>query len=402
VTDEGATGLEARLREQAEEVGFALFGIASADATEHMDFYRGWLGEGRHGEMAWLAREDSVRRRADLTTTLADVRSIVVVAHEYHQPDSPDVLADPATAVVAQYARGDDYHDVVKKKLLGLLAWLRAAAPEAVEGRAYVDTGPILERDLARRAGLGWFGKNTMLISPGKGSYFFLGLLLLDVPLTPTGAFEDDRCGTCSACLDACPTGALLGRDDSGAPVIDARRCISYLTIELRSPIPRELRAGIGNRVFGCDICQEVCPWNARFAEPASEDAYRPREGLELPGLTELADELLGMDDEGFRERFRKSPLRRTKREGLLRNVCVALGNLLAVSDGPGASSIVSLLERALRDPHPLVRGHAAWALGRVSTELPEAGTVRSLLSGHAMAESDPDVTDEIEAALAI
>jgi epoxyqueuosine reductase len=259
------------VRAEARRLGIRKLGIASPDPSAHMDFYREWLARGFHGEMGYLARTDALARRADLRGTMPDVRSVVVVAQEYFQEDPPGIPEDPARGVVARYARGTDYHDVLKTRLQDLLAWirrevrLRGLASE-VRGFAYVDTGPILERDLARRAGLGWLGKNTMLIHPRQGSYAFLGILLLDLPLPPDPPFEADRCGSCRACLDACPTGALLGRDDSGAPVMDARRCISYLTIELKGPLPRDLRPRIGNRIFGCDICQEVCPFNMRFA----------------------------------------------------------------------------------------------------------------------------------------
>jgi epoxyqueuosine reductase len=376
------------VREHALALGFALVGVARPDPSDHMGFYRSWIAAGRHGEMAYLAREDAVARRADLAQTMSDVASMVLVAHEYAQPDPEGVPEDPSRAVVARYARGADYHHVVKEKLEILLAWMGARVEGGVRGRPYVDTGPILERELARRAGIGWFGKNTMLINPERGSYFFIGLLLVDALLEADEPFADDRCGTCTACLQACPTGALLGRDESGAPVMDARRCISYLTIELRSAIPVELRSGIGNRVFGCDICQEVCPWNERFGRAASEEAYRARAGLDGPSLVDLAGRLLAMDDDGFREAFRRSPLKRTGRAGLLRNVCVALGNW---RDAEACAP----LERALADPSPLVRSHAAWALGRV-------GGVRSLdaLEHRMCVEPDEGVRDEIAAAL--
>jgi epoxyqueuosine reductase len=393
-----ASGVRSRLEAHARDLGFTLFGISKPDASAHMSLYGQWLAEGRHGEMAYLGREDSVARRADLRLTMDDVRSVVVVGQEYYAEDEPETTADPSRAIVARYARGDDYHEVVKKKLLALLASLDGSVEGGVAGRAYVDTGPILERDLARRAGLGWFGKNTMLISPTRGSYFFLGLLLVDIEIDPSGAFADDRCGTCSSCLEACPTGALLGRDASGAPVMDATRCISYLTIELRGPVPRQLRSGIGNRVFGCDICQEVCPWNVRFAEPSAEVAFSPREGLDLPPLTALAAEVLALDEEGFRARFRRSPIKRAKREGLLRNLCVALGNELVAEAGhpdDAASEVLSVLERALSDAHPLVRGHAAWALGRSRHQ-----RARTALSERLDAEADEWVVDEVRAAL--
>ena len=377
------------LKRRAREEGFSLVGIAPAERSEHSDFYRSWIDAGRHGEMAYLSRPDAVRRRADLAETMAEARSCLVVAHEYAVPDPPGAPDDPSRAVVARYARGDDYHDVVLPKLERLLAWLGERVEGGVRGRAYVDTGPILERELGRRAGLGWFGRNTMLIHPGRGSYFFLGVLLLDVELPADEPFTEDRCGSCRACLDACPTGALLGRDADGAPVMEARRCISYLTIELRGSIPIELRPAIGNRVFGCDICQEVCPWNERFARPTEEPAYTPREVLQGPSLVALAERLLAVDEEGFRTFFRASPVRRAKRAGLLRNVCVALGNW-------GAGDAVPTLGRALADASPLVRAHAAWALGRVRTE-PAANS----LTGRLSAEADPEVRREILAALA-
>ena len=253
-----------------------------------------------------------------------------------------------------------------------------------------MDTGPVLERELAQRAGLGWLGKNTMLIHPRRGSYFFLGLLLLDLELAPSGPFGADHCGSCRACLDACPTGALLGRDQTGAPVMDARRCISYLTIELKGPIPRALRPAMGNRIFGCDICQEVCPWNVKFAEPADEPAYRAGPDTDGPALMDL----MGMAEEEFSQRFSGSPIKRAKRKGFLRNVAVALGNWLGSLEEP-AEEAVAVLVAALSDVEPLVRGHAAWALGR-------AGTASAMfaLGQQAEVESDPWVSEEISAAL--
>ena len=349
--------LTTEIKERARDLGFDLVGVASVEPSAHMDLYRTWIADGAHGDMGYLAREDAVDRRADLEATLPSLKTAVVVGHDYYQGDAPGLPEDPATAVVARYARGRDYHNVIKKRLLKLHRWIEARSDGPVLGRAYVDTGPILERELAMRGGLGWFGKNTMLINPRRGSYFFLGVLLLDVELDADEPFVEDHCGTCRSCLDACPTGALLGRDARGAPVMDARRCISYLTIEHRGSIPVELRPLMGNRVYGCDICQEVCPWNERFATQADEPAYRAREGLDGPTLLELAERLLAVDDDGFREMFRGSPMKRAKRAGLLRNVCVALGNW-------GAAEAEPVLRRALEDPDPMVREHAAWALG--------------------------------------
>lgn len=388
----GAAGraLAGALRARALEEGFAMAGVTTPATSDHIGFYRGWIGDGRHGEMAYLARPDAVHRRGDLTATMSEVRSCLVVAHEYGTGGTADaeVGDDPSRAVIARYARGDDYHDVVLAKLRRLLGWLDGQVAGGVRGRPYVDTGPILERDLARRAGLGWFGRNTMLIHPERGSYFFLGVLLLDVGLPAEEPFTEDRCGTCHACLDACPTGALLGRDASGAPVIDARLCISYLTIELRGAISPELRPAIGNRVFGCDICQEVCPWNERFGRAAEEAAYAARGGLLGPGLVDLAERLLELDEDGFRAHFRGSPLLRARREGLLRNVCVGLGNW-------GAGEALPALGRALGDPSGLVRGHAAWALGRVG-----GAGARDALRRRLAIETDRGVRQEIDVAL--
>ncbi len=353
--------LTSRLKEQARGLGFGLVGIASVEPSDHLGLYTRWVREDKHGEMAYLAREDALARRSDLRGTLASVRSAVVVGDEYFQEDPPGVPADPARAVIARYARGLDYHETIKRRLIELRGWIQAAAAVPVEARAYVDTGPVLERELAQRAGVGWFGKNTMLIHPKRGSYFFLGVLLLDLDLDEDEPFQEDHCGTCRSCLEACPTGALLGRDGSGAPVMDATRCISYLTIEHRGPIPVELRPLMGNRVYGCDICQEVCPWNERFAEPSDDPAYGAREGLDGPSLLNLTDELLSLSSEEFSARFRKSPIKRAKRAGLLRNLCIALGNW-------GMGDAESILARALGDDEPMVRGHAAWALGRIDT----------------------------------
>jgi len=281
---------------------------------------------------------------------------------------SPD---DPSRAVIARYARGRDYHRVMKKKLLLLLHRIEQETGRTLErARAYIDTGPVLERELALRAGLGWFGKNTMLLHPKRGSYFFLGALLLELDLEPDVPFEKDHCGRCRACLDACPTGALLGRDESGAPVMDARLCISYLTIENRGPIPRELRPLIGNRVFGCDICQEVCPFNRKFSTPSSEPSFasrgagEPPFGVQLepgasgshPGTASpaLMDLLSTALDEAAWDSFSKgSAIGRAGRAGFARNVCVGLGNW-------ASSEAVAVLVAALADCEPLVRAHAA------------------------------------------
>lgn len=371
----------------ARSLGFSLFGVTTAEPTDHMPFYRAWLDRSFHGEMAYLARPDAQDRRAALEATMESVRSVIVVGDMYGRP-GPSDADDPSVGVIARYARGRDYHRVVKRKLLALHRWLDGEMPGGVRGRAYVDTGPILERDLARRAGLGWYGRNTMLINPSRGSYFFVGLLLVDVALTPTTPFDADRCGTCHACLDACPTGALLGRDEDGAPIIDARRCISYLTIELRGSIPVELRPAIGNRIYGCDICQEVCPWNERFAAEATEPGYAargpgerpigvetvrgeavgldrpPHPGTEAPSLVEL----MRMNRDDWEAFSRGSAIRRVGHAGFRRNVAVAIGNWLSELD-EAPEGAATVLTEALEDDSDLVREHALWALGRPGRE---------------------------------
>jgi epoxyqueuosine reductase len=383
--------LEARAR----EMGLSGIGICPGTPSAHGSFYRRWLEKGFHGEMRYLSRGDAVARREDLGLTLEGVRSVVVVTQEYFQEDAPGVPEDPARGVVARYARGVDYHDVLKGRLLDLLLWLRAearalgVAPE-VRGVPYVDTGPILERELAQRAGLGWYGKNTMLIHPRRGSYFFLGVLLLDLELAPSGPFRADRCGSCRACLDACPTGALLGRDDAGAPVMDARRCISYLTIELKGPIPRALRPAVGNRIFGCDICQEVCPFTRKFSVVAVESDYAARPAWEaewdrdeddpegegpIEAVIPTTDgpalvDLMRMSEGEWDAYTRGSAMRRVGYAGLRRNVAIALGNWLAERDTPDPEAVGELVA-ALSDEDEVVAEAAAWALGRVGERSP-------------------------------
>jgi epoxyqueuosine reductase len=319
--------LEDRLKAAAYGLGFDLCGIAAFGPADTSAQFDAWLAAGYHGEMAYLAR-----RRA-----VTGVTHAIVVALDYggKEPDGP----------VARYARGRDYHDVMLERLAELHRWLEAEVGRPVSGKAYVDTGPILERDLARRAGLGWFGKNTMLIHPRLGSFFFLGALLVDLELTADAPFESERCGTCTRCLDACPTQALV------APgVMDARRCISYLTIELKGAIPETLRSALGDHVYGCDVCQDVCPWNVRFARALDEPALAPRAEID-------AVEMLALDDAGFRERYRGTAITRAKRRGLARNAAVVLGNR-------GDASALPVLERAAsEDPDPVVREHAAWAI---------------------------------------
>ena len=343
VTD---SSLETAVKAQAFGLGFDLVGITRTGVAESAGHFEQWLADGHAGTMAYMERHTDVRR--DTRRPFDGGTSAIVVALNYggREPTGP----------VARYARGDDYHDVMGRKLDALHAWIEVHLGRPVAGRRYVDTGPLLERDLARRAGLGWFGKNTNLINPQLGSFFFIGTLLVDLVLDPDAPFEADRCGSCTRCLDACPTNAFA------APrVLDANKCIAYLTIELREAIPVELREAIGALVYGCDICQDVCPWNVRFAAPLREEAFRPRDIVASNDARTIALELLAMDAEAYQKAFRGSPMKRAKLSGLQRNAAVALGNI-------GDARDVEPLTRAVEDAEPPGREHAAWALTAIAS----------------------------------
>lgn len=340
------------VRAYAHSLGFDLVGFAPVLTPAHALFFRKWLEQGFHGEMAYLAR--TADARCDPQQVLPGAKSAVVVGLNYAPAVSP-VADDPARGVFARYALGDDYHEVMERKLRQLLEFIRQQYPDC-RAKIYVDAGPVLERDLAWRAGLGWFGKNTLLINTHRGSYFLLGEILLDVELEyDQPAFGG--CGKCTRCMEACPTGAIV------APyVLDARRCISYLTIELRGSIPEELRPKMGNRIFGCDICQEVCPFNQPRphaplrSAPTNEPRFAPREATLAPKLVDL----LRMSEEEFRTAFRNSPVRRAKWRGFRRNVAVALGN----SRGPDALPV--LQQELEHESEPVVREHLQWAIHRL------------------------------------
>ena len=366
--------LTRKVKALARELGFAPVGITSADPPENWAFYKSWVDKGYAGEMGYLQR--NLDRRADPATLVPGARSIICVGMNY-LPETADDSPKEPSGRISCYARGDDYHDVMKAKLLKLLEGIRELDP-GTEGRAYVDTGPVLEREFASRAGLGWFGKHTNLIEKRSGSWFFIGELIVTTELSPD-APATDHCGTCTKCIEACPTDAILE-----PYVLDSNRCISYLTIELKGPIPKDLREGMGDWVYGCDVCQDVCPWNLKQARSTAEPAFQARAGFERPDLREL----LGLDQEAFSTRFRKSPIKRTKRRGLLRNAAVALGNV-------GDESDVAALAGALADDEPLIRRHAAWALGRIGGD----DALKALLEGLDR-EADDDVTDEIRSAL--
>ncbi len=366
------------LKAEAMRLGFDLVGITSAEPPPHAEELDRWLEAGYAGEMAYLAR--NAVRRADPRVAVPGARSIIVCGVHYRaaEPD-PAAWNNPANGRISRYAWGDDYHDVLLPRLRALQEWLEARVGRAEIGRSYVDTGPVLERPVGEMAGLGFQGKNTLLIHPRQGSWFFLGEILVDAELDVDQPRQLGTCGGCTRCLEACPTRAFVG-----PYVLDARRCISYLTIELKGPIPRELRPLMGNHIYGCDVCQEVCPWNRRWGAYTGEPAFEPRPGLAGPSLLEL----IALDDQAFRSRFRGSPIKRIKRRGLLRNVAVALGNW-------GAPEAVDALAAALNDHEPLIRGHAAWALGRIGGTRAHAALVRRLA-----VEDDGWVREESEAAL--
>jgi epoxyqueuosine reductase len=309
--------------------------------------------------MDYLPR--GAEKRRDSRLPFAGALSAVVVGLNYGgtTPSGP----------VARYARGDDYHDIMWRKLDSLHESIEKSVGFSVSGKSYVDTGPILERDLARRAGLGWFGKNTNLLNPKIGSFFFIGALLLDLDLEPDAPFEADRCGTCTRCLDACPTDAFVSER-----VLDATRCISYLTIESRGAIPLELREEIGSLLYGCDICQDVCPWNQRFAKQASVSLFDARPALSSNDALAISRDILGMDDLTFRAAFKSSPMKRARLRGLKRNAAVVLGNVGTVDD-------VAALRVAAQDSDPLLAGHAAWAVSRIVDKSHEPVSTSNSLS---------------------
>ncbi len=354
--------LEDRLKQQARSLGFDLVGIAPAQPADGFDRLHEWLARGYAGDMAYLHRHGEARRHP--ASILPAVRSVVMVALNYkpaaadsptRNPDMPrenSANAKRQAGKIARYALGDDYHNVLRGKLKQLLYWVQEHVPGCA-GRAVVDTAPLLERDFARRAGLGWFGKNTMLLHPKLGSYFFLGALLLDFEMQADAPFAANHCGTCTACLDACPTQAF-----PGPGWLDSRRCISYLTIELRGPIAPELRPALGDWLFGCDICQEVCPWN-RKAPAATEPAVFPRADLVALDL----EELVGLTESEFRRRFHGTALTRAGRRGLLRNAALVLGNT-------GDAAALPALERARADADPVVGEAAAWAAAAIRQRL--------------------------------
>lgn len=391
-----ARSLTARVKERARELGFDVVGIAPAGEAPFAAELASWLAHGYHGEMTYLMRTRAARQ--DTRQVDAQARSLIVVGVHYAAPHLPEELrADPSRGRIAAYAWGLDYHDQIRPRLFALDAFLRQESGRTALARCYVDSGPILERAWAMRAGLGFIGRNTCLIHPQLGSWLFLGALLvpeeldpdplpIPIALSPPSSASAMAwrhaegslltCGACTRCLEACPTQAFVD-----AYTLDARRCISYLTIELKGPIPRPLRPRLGNWIFGCDVCQEVCPWSRRQTRLGEE------EGADRERWAPRLLDLLALDEEGFRRRFHNTALWRAKRRGLLRNVCVAIGNW-------GDPMALAALATALHDTEPLIRGHAAWALGRIGEA--QAG---ALLERALATEADPYVLEELHQA---
>src|SRR3990172_2275810 len=366
--------ITAKVKQEAFRLGFELVGVTTPDPPPHLDVYQEWIQNARHGDMGYLATERALGRRADPRSILPECRSILAVGLRHAPP--PSAGSDG----IAAYALGVDYPRVIVPRLERLMRFLEPLATPPFTYRLYADTGPILERDLAQRAGLGWIGKNTCLIHPRHGSYFLLREALLSQVLLPDAPFAADRCGSCNRCVEACPTQCILPDR-----TIDARRCISYLTIENKGSIPIDLRPQIENWVFGCDICQQVCPWNLRFARPEFTSDLNPQPNIASPNLnTELH-----LTPQEFNRKFKYSPIQRAKRRGYLRNVAVALGN----SKSPEA--IQALAKTLQTEAEPLVRAHAAWALGQIGGQ-----DSRTVLEECSQTEADQHVLAEIQAAL--
>jgi epoxyqueuosine reductase len=343
-----ASELKAEIVRQAQELGFDACRIAPCDSPRYGAEFRTWLRDGAAGEMQWLERGEE--KRCDPSKILPGAKSVIVVALSYWQGDAAPSQPGFTGGRIARYAWGDDYHDVMLKRMRRLDAFLTSRG--GVQ-KVYVDTGPLLERDHAAQAGIGWHGKSTMLLDRQLGTWFFLGEILTTLELPPDEA-QRARCGSCTRCITACPTGAITEPHR-----LDARRCISYLTIELKGSIPLQFRPMIGDRIYGCDTCLDVCPWN-RFAAVSREAAFSARPATAAMQLRDF----LALDDEQFRTLFRNSPIKRIKRRGFLRNVCVALGNV-------GTADDLEALTRAASDPEPLIAEHAAWAISSIKERLP-------------------------------
>ena len=341
-----------KIKDEAKKEGFILAGITSPKAPPHISTYLDWVDAGRHASMGYLADDRARNRRANPRLILPEAESILVLAAPYPDPRLAETSEkDSLHGQISAYAWDDDYHLTLKEKLQNIVAFIENEVGHPIPNRWYTDTGPILEKDLAQRAGLGWIGKNTCLIHPKIGSYFFLAEILLGIPLPIDESFAAVHCGTCTRCIDACPTQAILPNR-----TIDANLCISYLTIENKGEIPKELRPKLGNLIFGCDICQEVCPWNKKIALNTKNEGE-----IKIDSRPDLITEL-SLTPQEFNKKFKNNPVKRAKRRGYLRNVAVALGNA-------GDPDSIPALEKALDDIEPLVRDHAKWALNEIKSK---------------------------------
>jgi epoxyqueuosine reductase len=359
------------VKSKANELGFALVGVTNAEPLAHHARYRSWIEDGRHGKMEYLATERAVDGRSDPKLIRPDCRSVLALGFPYPGP-SDDAAPEDGRQYgrIASYANGDDYHEILKPRLRALLHYMEDLVGYEIPNRWYTDSGPLLERELAQRAGLGWVGKNSMLIHPKHGSYFLLAEMLLSIELEPDAAFVTDHCGSCTRCLEACPTDCILPDR-----TIDASRCVSYLTIEMKDPVPFDMRPLMQDWVFGCDACQTACPWN------------HPSEASASPWVDLQAE--LGLSTYEFNRKFEQSPVARPHRRGYLRNIAVALGN------SGNEAAVPALGQSLLSDNEPMVRGHAAWALGHIGGLQAEQSLNAALTD-----ERDVNVCDEIRNAL--
>ncbi len=363
------------VKQRALNLGFSMVGITTPDPPQHHETYRRWIGQNRHADMSYLAREDAIAKRSNPRLIVPDCQSIIVTGTSYAV--TPNMVGlDSPEFQVAMYALGSDYHQVLVERLTTLINAIEEQLGEPIVHRIYTDTGPVLERELGQRSGLGWIGKNTCLIHPQQGSYFLLAEVLLALPLDPDPPFTADRCGACTRCIAACPTRCIMPDR-----TLDAGRCISYLTIENKGHIPRDLRSAVGDWLFGCDICQQVCPWNQRFLKISDDEAFKPRPFLRESKLSDF----IRLSPSTWRKPLRNSPLERPRRKGLVRNAAVVAGNQGMVDR---IDDLISVLRE---DPEPVARSHAAWALGQIEDDRARQGLIT-----HLEIEKDAEVINEI------
>ena len=369
--------LTQQIQARANKLGFELVGIIPAAQSETLERYRQWIENGYAGKMGYLKRH--LPLKTDVRQLLTEAKSVISLAMNYYTLDPPKAVAeDPARGQISRYAWGDDYHDLIRQRLSELVDFIKQTAETELKTRVCVDTAPIIEREYAQKAGIGWIGKNTNLIHWRSGSWYFLAEVLVSIALESDTLPLRGSCGTCTRCIEACPTDAIIEPN-----LLDSRLCISYLTIELKESIPKALRPEMGNLIFGCDICQEVCPWNSK-AVPTDEPAFQPRDGNFAPQLLSL----VGMTQQEFSRRFKGSPIKRAKRRRFLRNVLVAIGNW-------GEPRALPALKNALTDDEPLVRSHAAWALGKIGGD-----TAKQMLQAQLTVETEQEVITEIQDAI--